>query len=165
MHIVKCDQLDRRMVFYTCNNEVRNDKTFFDKLYAEFDSIPVMKSCFEYFMKLDISGWDYRKFPITKIRKKIIACSRDINLRFIKYLFKSVLLSPISHISRHELFMYWSEFVLEHGIQHYKRDLNFVCSSFELTMEVDYDEKNNAYELDRRDVSEKLRQLFGEEIL
>jgi hypothetical protein len=165
IHIVKCDQLDRRMVFYTCNDEVRNDKIFFDKLYTEFDSIPVMKACFEYFMKLDISNWDYRKFPITKIRKKIIACSRDVNLRFLKYLFKTTLLSPVSHITRQELFMFWSEFVLEHGIQHYKRDLNFVCSSFELIMNVDYNEKNNIYILDRSVVAQTLRQLFGEEIL
>jgi hypothetical protein len=61
--------------------------------------------------------------------------------------------------------MFWSEFVLEHGIQHYKRDLNFVCSSFELIMNVDYNEKNNIYILDRSVVAQTLRQLFGEEIL
>ena len=121
-----------------------------------------MKMCFDFFLNYDISSWDYRKFPVTNLRRKIIACSRDVNLRFLKYFVQHV---EIWELSKQELFMYWNQFVEEHGVVHHRRDLNYVASSFELCMNCDYDEKQGCYNLKKADVLEKLRALFGEEII
>ena len=110
LNIVKCSGLDRRQVFYECSDKCRNSAEFFNALYQEFDSIPIMKAAFEYFLKIDLTGWNHRVLPVTKTRQKIIALSKDINLRFVEYLLKfEVIVSEIS-IDKEHLFMMWSEF-------------------------------------------------------
>ncbi len=161
--IVKCDSLDRRMVFYeTGGKQNRNTAGFFDKLYAEFDSIPVMKACFEHFLAVDLEAWNYRQFPVTKIRKKIIACSRDINVRFGLFLYKSQG-AEVRLASAYEIYGDWEIFCDEHGVTHYRRDSNYVCSMLELTFDLPFD--GNVYTLQRTKFAETLRDLCGDDIL
>jgi len=161
LNVVKCDSLDRRMVFYECSNKCRNDATFFNALYAEFDDIPTMKAIFEYFLAKDISQWNHRELPVTKTRQKIIAISRDINLRFIEHLLRFSVLSDIK-IEKSELFMMWGEFTDTEGIVHYRRDCNYVCSMLELTLGID--SENSRYSLKRESLLEKLREYGITEI-
>ena len=161
LNVVKCDSLDRRMVFYECSDKCRNDATFFTKLYAEFDDVPTMKAIFEYFLTKDIQDWNYRDLPVTKTRQKIITLSRDINLRFIEYLLKFEVLSDIE-IEKSELFMMWGQFTDCEGITHYRRDSNYVCSLLEMTLGIDA--QNSRYFMKRERLLEKLREYGITEI-
>ena len=64
--------------------------------------------------------------------------------------------------SRKELYMYWCEYVESHGVQQ-KRDLDYVASSLELSMGVEY--KENTYNFSREFAREKLENIFGFAIL
>ena len=156
LSVVKCDALDRRMVFYECSDVCRNDASFFNKLYAEFDSIPTMKAIFEYLLEIDLTDWNHREFPETKTRAKIIAVSRDINLRFIIYLLQVEVLGSEAVMHKSELFMAWEQFIDSEGIVHYKRDCNYVCSMLEMTLGVD--SKNETYHFQRSELISKLRE-------
>lgn len=66
--------------------------------------------------------------------------------------------------SRRELYMFWCEYVENHGIQH-KRDLDYVASSFELSMALEYDTEKNVYNFTRNFAKDKLENIFGFAIL
>ena len=156
LNIVKCSALDRRQVFYECSNKCRNDGEFFNKLYEEFDRIPIMKSIFEHFLSIDLSSWNHRILPITKTRQKIIAVSKDINLRFVEYLLRHEVIRSEIVISKEHLFMYWGEFSDSEGLIYYKRDCNYVANMLEMTLGIDTE--NGMYKLVRTDLLQKLRE-------
>jgi hypothetical protein len=161
LNVVKCDALDRRMVFYECSDKCRNDATFFTALFAEFDNVQIMKAIFEYFLAKDISKWNYRDLPVTKTRQKIISVSRDINLRFVEYLLRFEVLRD-TVIEKSELFMMWENFTTSEGIVHYRRDCNYVCSMLEMTLGMD--SENLHYSFKRENLLEKLREYGITEI-
>jgi len=156
LNIVKCSGLDRRQVFYECSDQCRNSAEFFNGLYKEFDSIPHMKRAFEYFLAIDLTDWDHRVLPVTKTRQKIIALSKDINLRFCEYLLKFEVIVPEISIDKQHLFMMWTEFSDSEGLIYYKRDSNYVASMLEMTLGIDCEK--GRYTLVRSELLEKMRE-------
>ena len=126
---------DRRMMFYNCNSEVANDKVFFDALYSEFDDLDVMKSAFDFFMSIDITDWDYRKFPSTELREKLIQCSSGRDDLWLNELFHSekyaVPVSGMYCFSCDDLWRFWNQYAEDNGIRSL-RDKSFIVSNFEL---------------------------------
>ena len=121
-----------------------------------------MKSCFEYFLNVDLTDWNYRVFPVTKIRKQIIACSRDINIRFGLFLYK-IQETEMRRASKFEIFCDWTTFVDEEGVVHYRRDSNYVCAMLELSF--DPEKHGDDYILEKTKLRETLVDLCGEDIL
>ena len=151
------------MCFYSCNAEKANDKTFFSAIYKELECVDTMKAWFDFFMARDISNWDWRKFPCTKLRKKLMSCSDQIDLRWLRCFFTELIHpQPTFRFSKEELFMYWTEYVDSHHVQT-KRDMDYVISSFELSMDCDY--TNKIYDLSKAFVAKQLAAIFGETIL
>jgi hypothetical protein len=161
MKIVKVDRRDRRMMFYEpCSSKYANRKEFFDQVYREINDVQLMRNCFQYFLDRDISGFAYQAFPVTKLRIKIQNCSDQIELRWLRYLFTEILTNETFMFSRQELYMYWCEYVESHGVQQ-KRDLDYVASSMELSMGVEYGTEENVYNFTREFARGKLEDIFG----
>ena len=149
-NVTKVEKTDRRQVFYECSNVGINDGVFFGRLYEEFDNIAIMKAWFEFLLnKVDITGWDYRKFPVCETRLRMQEISKDVNDRFCEWLLSTDLRDkPEVEMCKTELFLCWSEFIDSENLRHFqKRDKNFVCSSFEMTIGVTC--KNGRYVITR----------------
>ena len=129
---------DRRMMFYNCNAEVANQKAFFDKLYAEFDDLDVMKSAFDFFMNYDVEHWDYRKFPSTELREKVIQCSSDSNHWWLRELFFSGEYAMTDtnefEFSSSDLWHYYKRYVDENGIKCQKQR-SVLIAQFEVRLQ------------------------------
>ncbi len=162
MKVISVDQRDRRMVFYICNNEEANKKEFFDALYSELSDLDVMKSAFDFFLEYDISKWDYRKFPITSLRRKVQQCSIQLDIRWLRYFFGLYeFRTPDNcyNFDKTDLFVSWKVYIDSHGINS-KRDFDYVTSSFELAMNVECNERD-VYQIPYPYATSKLTEFFG----
>ena len=165
MKVINVDQRDRRMVFYICNTEQANQKQFFDELYMELNDLDVLKSAFNYFLELDIDNWDWRKFPVTALRKKVQQCSIQLDFRWLRYFFTRdnfYCSGPSFEFSKIDLYECWQIYIESHGINS-RRDYDYVVSSFELAMDVECNE-HDRYIIPRSYATEKLTEFFGQKV-
>jgi len=165
MKVINVDQRDRRMVFYVCNTEQANKKTFFDGLYQELNDLDVMKSAFEYFMEYDVDNWDWRKFPVTALRRKVQQCSVQLDIRWLRYFFTKDNIycnGSAFEFTKMELYECWQIYVDTHGINS-RRDFDYVVSSFELAMNVECSE-NDKYSIPKTYAQQKLADFFGDKV-
>ena len=154
----KVNELDRRQVFYDCSDTDRNDKKFFDQLYSEFDSLPIMKAIYEFLVALEISEWNYRDIPENRTRDKLQQLSKDVNIRFIEYLLNTEFSYDTTRtLTQEQLYYEWGSFIESQGVQHYRRDQNYVCTMFELFLDINVS-KDRDYTINRELMLNKLSQ-------
>ena len=128
LFVVQVTSDNRRVVCFQASEKC-NDKPFFDEVYRELDSLEVMKGAWDFFLKRDISHWDYTKIPETDLMKTLQRCSENVNLKFARWFFKLRGTDDLL-ISETELYSYWSDFCLETGIPN-KRDCMFLMSALQ----------------------------------
>jgi phage/plasmid-associated DNA primase len=159
LNVTRVDSLDRRQVFYECSDACRNDADFFSELYQEFDDPRIMKAIFMFLLSLDLSKWDYRVFPETQTRRKLQNISKNINHRFAEFILQTDLRDRKTlTCDRAELFMLWQQFIEDEGVVLCsKRDRNYVCNSFEISLEVVLE--NGVYHLERAHLQNKLKEF------
>ena len=95
-----------------------------------------MRAAFEYFSNRDITDFDFRKFPKTKLREQVQKCSDSFEMKFYKWLFREELTlfrqkgKEVYIVTEKELYTHWKMFSMEYGSV-LKRDRGYVCASFE----------------------------------
>ena len=122
---------DRRMCVLSSNSDKANNKEYFDQIYKELADVRTMRSAFVFFQNRDISRFDFRKFPKTKLRERVQTCSDSFEHKFYKYLFKEIYVGQYSYeFTERELYQHWREFSEEYGAV-IRRDRGYVTASFE----------------------------------
>ena len=151
---------DRRMCVIESNSDMANKKEYFDPIYKEINDMEVMRSAFLYFSQRDISEFDFRKFPKTKLREQVQKCSDSFEYKFYKELFTNYLHphNGVFQLCEVELYTHWKYFSAEYGSV-MKRDRGYVCASFE--SEFSPEIAHDCYRLDEEDVRCKLKDLIG----
>lgn len=84
---IRVEQTDRRFCVIKPSNEKVGDYKFWDKFYAEIEDDQTMRAFFEYLIKRDVSNFNPRCFPKTKIREELQIVSETLPTRFIRWLF------------------------------------------------------------------------------
>ena len=151
---------DRRMCVIESNSEKANCGKYFVPIHAEIKDVMVMRSAFKYFEQRDISSFDYRKFPKTRLREQVQKCSDSFEYKFYKHLFTQCL-CPIGttyKLTESELYEHWREFVYSYG-SILKRDRGYVTASFE--SEFSPEITPDGYVLDCENVRLKLSEIIG----
>ena len=123
---------NRRHVIFEVNTEKCNDTEFFQSVYQELNDLEILQSAWNFFLKRDISTWDFRKIPKTDLLKRLQRCSEAASIKFARWLFKLRGTNDIT-VDETQLYMYWCDFCIETGIPN-KRDMMFVASSFETVL-------------------------------
>ena len=127
---------DRRMALFSSNSEMANSKEYFTEIYKELDSVAVLRSAFLFLCSIDITNFDFRKFPKTNLRKQVQNCSDNIEHKFYKQLFKEIYVGSSEFtFCEKQLFNHWKEFSEEYGLV-YRRDRGWVASTFEAAFNI-----------------------------
>ena len=151
---------DRRMCVIESNSDKANSKEYFVPTHKEIKDMQVMRAAFLFFERRDIKDFDFRKFPCTRLRSQVQACSESFEYKFYKYLFLKAL-SPVNdcyRFSEEDLYSWWRTFVFDYG-SNMKRDRGFVAASFE--SEFSPIKTDDNYEISVCDVRIKLREIIG----
>ena len=156
---VNISRNDRRMCVFESNPDKANDKKYFDPIYKELRNLKTMRSAFIFFASRDISGFDFRKFPKTKLREHVQNCSDSFEHKFYKHIFKHIFVGEYSYrISPGNLYEEWNDFCLSYGST-MKRDRGFVTSNFESSFQPKI--LNDSYELTQKQINTKLKVILG----
>ncbi len=124
----------RRVCVFEVNNEKTNNKEFFDKVHAEISNLDTMKAAFNWFRDRDTTGFDYRKYPKTKLLERLKNCSDDLDHKFVKYLFTEHFVGRSEYaFNAQGLYQAWQLFVELRGLT-CKRDLGWMQSCFDDTV-------------------------------
>ena len=130
--VLSCSKFDRRLVFFSSDNSMANNKEYFVALWKELDSLPHLKCCFDYFSNLDTSEFNYRALPFSHVKEKLAQCSEKHVTKFHRYLFTEIFFDQQSYqFSPAELYSCYKDFVEQFGIQK-QSDRHHVCSNLEL---------------------------------
>ncbi len=126
----------RRICCFEVNNDKTNDKAFFDSVYKEISDVQVMKSAFDFFSTRDISKFDYRCYPRTKLLERLKNCSDDLDHKFVQYLFKEFFTGQYEYsFNAQGLYEAWQMFIESRGLR-CQRDLGWMQSCFDDTCEL-----------------------------
>ena len=87
---LKVPQGDRRFCGIECNNDVCNDKDYFDALRTEIDSGKVDKAFYNYLLSIDVDNYDFtNNRPITKFYNDM----KEINIPPIALFLESLVMN------------------------------------------------------------------------
>ena len=126
----------RRVCCFEVNNDKCNNKEFFDKVHSEIQNVSVMKATFDFFATRDISKFDFRNYPKTKLLERLKNCSDDLDSKFVKFLFTEHFVGRNEYtFNAQGLYVAWQLFVESRGLQ-CKRDMGWCESCFEDTVEL-----------------------------
>jgi len=87
-NVMSCSRNDRRLVFFSSDSSKANDKSYFTRVYEELADLRVLKSAFDWFTNRDVSGFDYRAIPYSRIKEKLVRCSERNADKFHRYFLK-----------------------------------------------------------------------------
>ena len=91
---IKIPHDDRRFTGFECNNELVNNKDYFNALYEEINSCKYDRAFYDYFMNIDVETFDFIKNrPITNFYNNM----REMNIPIMAKFFESIV---DSHHSR-----------------------------------------------------------------
>ena len=147
------------MALFSSNSEKANDKSYFEAIYRELDSVAVLRSAFLFLCNIDISNFDFRKFPKTTLREQVQNCSDNIEHKFYKQLFKETYIgSDEFTFAEKSLYNEWKDFTEEYGVV-YRRDRGWVSSTFEafFNLKKNY---NDFYTITLEQVKSKMRKIY-----
>ena len=117
-----------------------------------------MRAAFKFYASRDISKFDYRKYPKTKLLERLKKCSDDLDMKFVKYLFTEEFVGLYSYsFSEINLFELWQTFVNSRGFES-KRDLNWCACCFENTIVIK--KEGTMYSITQEEVSAFLADYF-----
>ena len=152
---------DRRMCVLESNPDKANNKEYFDLVYKELRDLKTMRSAFIWFCSRDITDFDFRKFPKTKLREHVQNCSDSFEHKFYKHIFRNVFVGQYSYtITPETLYEEWKEFCFNYGST-MKRDRGFVTSNFECAFQPQVIDEH--YEMTQKHIDEKLGGILGKE--
>ena len=147
----------RNCVFETSNAKC-NDKDFFDSIYAELESLQVMRSAFKFYASRDISTFDYRNYPKTKLLERLKQCSDDLDMKFVQYLFTDHFTGQYEYeFTDMLLYELWQFFVSSRGLE-CKRDLNWCACCFENTIQIS--KEDGMYRITQTEITAILDEYF-----
>ena len=129
--VLSCSKFDRRLVFFSSDSSKANNKSYFVKVYTELDSVPHMKAAFDYFSSYDISDFNYRAIPYSRIKEKLAQCSEKHVTKFHRHFLSSLSGQAQYFFTKNEVYSHYRDYVQECGISK-QADLHHVCANLEL---------------------------------
>lgn len=131
-NVMSCSKTDRRLVMFESDAGHANKKTYFTELYKELEDMTFLKCAFDYFSNRNISEWNYRTFPPSKLKEKLQQCSEKHVTKFHRYLFQERISGQTVYtFTAEHLYDIYREFCELYGVQK-KADRCYVCSNLEL---------------------------------
>ena len=92
LNSVKLEEDDRRFMAFEVDNSIKNNKAYFNPLYADFNNPSIMRKVYEDLIKRPISNWDaINDRPITKLDQTMKALNVDPLVLFDTYLKDEIL--------------------------------------------------------------------------
>ena len=134
-NVLSCSKNDRRLVMFTSDSSKANDKDYFVKIYAELDSLAVMRSAFDYFSKYSVADFNYRAIPHSEIKDKLAQCSEKNVAKFHRWLLKSIYQGECQ-FEESEVYHYYKEFCEVYGVGR-PSDRSHVCTQLELYLKME----------------------------
>ena len=109
-----------------------NDKDYFTEIYRELDDLKVMRAAFDFFSTYDVSEFNYRAIPYSRLKEKLSNVSEKHVTKFHRWLLKHHLCHQDSYVfTEADLFGYYKNFCEEYGVAK-QADRSYVCSQLEL---------------------------------
>jgi hypothetical protein len=84
-HIVKVENTDRRFCMFECNNCYVGNHEYFKNLNQCLMNPEVQIHYFHYLIQYDLSNFQVRNFPNTKLRQEVMELSVPNHIRFLEY--------------------------------------------------------------------------------
>ena len=71
-HIVRIEAGDRRWLICNADNSLANNSEFFDRFFKNAYNLEVGKHFYHYLANIDLTGWDWRKIPMTYLKQSLM---------------------------------------------------------------------------------------------
>ena len=131
-NVLSCSKNDRRLVMFSSDSSKANDKDYFTEIYRELDDLKVMRAAFDFFSTYDVSEFNYRAIPYSRLKEKLSNVSEKHVTKFHRWLLKHHLCHQDSYVfTEADLFSYYKLFCEEYGVAK-QADRSYVCSQLEL---------------------------------
>jgi hypothetical protein len=115
---VKVPHDDRRFAGIECNNELVNNKEHFTALLKEIESRKYDRAFYNYFMSVDISGYDFtNNRPITEFYNNMKETNLPIIAKFFEYIVDNNLNEEEIKFKANELFIMFNEFIKQNNFK------------------------------------------------
>ena len=85
---IRIENCDRRYVVFDTKYHYRDDKDLHDRVAAETMCPDHIAEAYKFFMKRDVSKWNWRNIPETKTRLAVKECCENVFLSFTRWLFE-----------------------------------------------------------------------------
>jgi hypothetical protein len=119
---VKIEHSDRRFVIYKSNDELRNNKKYFNKLLKCTADEKVQKSFYDYLMSIDIENYDFiNERPLTEIYRDMQEVNVPIEIKYLIDLYEN---NKLKKIKSKDLFSNFTNFRFDNGYETYKTNSN-----------------------------------------
>jgi len=73
---------------FTSDSSKANDKEYFTQIYAELADLKVMRAAFDFFANLDVSQFNYRAIPYSRVKEKLSNVSEKHVTKLHRWLLK-----------------------------------------------------------------------------
>ena len=68
---IKTQKGDRRKLIIRSSDELIGNRTYFDKMYKLLDNEEVIRTCYDFFKKYDITNYDFQSIPETEYQNNL----------------------------------------------------------------------------------------------
>ena len=133
-NVLSCSKNDRRLVMFSSDSSMANNKEYFEAIYRELADLRVMRAAFDYFSSYDVTEFNYRAIPYSRMKEKLTNVSEKNITKFHRWLLKHHLCHEQSYVfTEADLFGYYKNFCEEYGVNKVA-DRSYVCNQLELYM-------------------------------
>ena len=133
-NVLTCSKNDRRLVMFSSDSSMANNKEYFEAIYRELADLRVMRAAFDYFSSYDVTEFNYRAIPYSRMKEKLTNVSEKNITKFHRWLLKHHLCYQDSYVfTEADLFGYYKNFCEEYGVNKVA-DRSYVCNQLELYM-------------------------------
>jgi hypothetical protein len=131
-NVLSCSKNDRRLVMFTSDSSKANCKEYFTQIYAELADLKVMRAAFDFFADLDVTEFNYRAIPYSRLKEKLSHVTEKHVTKFHRWLLKNQFCHQASYVfNEADVYSYYKNFCEEYGVNK-QADRHYVCTQLEL---------------------------------
>jgi hypothetical protein len=131
-NVLSCSKNDRRLVMFSSDSSKANCKEYFTQIYAELADLKVMRAAFDFFADLDVTEFNYRAIPYSRLKEKLSHVTEKHVTKFHRWLLKNQFCHQASYVfNEADVYSYYKNFCEEYGVNK-QADRHYVCTQLEL---------------------------------
>ena len=88
-NVLSVSRNDRRLVMFESDSSKANDTKFFKRVYAELADVKILRAAWDWFNAVDLSKWNYRELPSSKLKRDLCKLSRPNVVKFYEWFFST----------------------------------------------------------------------------